>query len=280
MIEAREVTKPSQFLSSTNMHTRIATVTFAVLLSLCGPGVALAQTSFASLSRVPAIEAAGTRPAPPDAAPRRGLPESSAQTAADADEMRVSIYPILLWVPAFSATTNVPAFPDTPNGPDLPGGTGSTSPSFDGAALFGISIEKGRWRVDTDGIWAALGTTRDRPLLKVDMDVIYGHVSGGVKIYKDLYVTGGVRRASLKYDIQLADRTQHFVRKPGIWDPLVGLGWHSASGSRWVLHAITEGRWVRRRRGRGARRERSGRPEDHQARRVDARVQRALSQAQ
>jgi len=71
--------------------------------------------------------------------------------------------------------------------------------------------------------------------------VIYGHVSGGVKIVKNLYMTGGVRRVALKYDIQLQDRPQHFIRKPGIWDPLVGLGWHSAPGSRWALHVAAEG---------------------------------------
>jgi hypothetical protein len=166
---------------------------------------------------------------------------SPASTTTDSGGVKVSIYPVLLWVPAFKTTTNVPPFPDTPGGPDLPGASGSTSTSFNGAALAGFSIEKARWRVDADGIWAALGTERERPLLKVDLDVIYGHVSGGVKVYKDLYITGGLRRVALKYDIQLADRAQHFVRKPGVWDPLVGVGWHSAPESRWVLHVIGEG---------------------------------------
>ncbi len=144
-------------------------------------------------------------------------------------------------MPAFTATATVPPFPDVPNGPDLPGGTGTTSTSFDGAALAGFAIEKANWRIDADGIWAALLTQRERPLLDVSLDVLYGHVSGGVKIYKDLYVTGGVRRVALKYDIQLADRAQHFVRKPGIWDPVVGLGWHSQLGSRLALHVSAEG---------------------------------------
>jgi len=144
-------------------------------------------------------------------------------------------------VPAFKATTTVPPFPDRPDGPDLPGGTGSTSTSFDGAALAGFSIEKPGWRIDADGIWAALVTQRDRPLLNVDLDVLYGHVSGGVKVYKNLYVTGGVRRLALKYDIELADRPQHFIRKPGIWDPLVGLAWHSSLGSRVTLGVVGEG---------------------------------------
>jgi hypothetical protein len=194
------------------MHTRIATVTFSTFLGLCGPGFAAAQAS-----------------------------PQTATTSDDSDDLKISVYPILLWVPAFRATTNVPPYPDSPAGPDLPGGTGSTASSFDGAALAGFSIERGRWRVDADGIWAALVTERERPLLRVDMDLIYGHVSGGAKIYKDLYVTAGLRRVALKYDISLADRPQHFIRKPGVWDPLVGLALHSELGSHWVLHAGVDG---------------------------------------
>ena len=113
----------------------------------------------------------------------------------------------------------------------------------------GVSIEKGFWRVDADGIWAAMPSTRERPLLEVDLDVIYGHVSGGVKVYKDLYVTAGVRRVALNYDIPIEDRPQHFERTPGIWDPLVGVAMHSALGSMWA--ARHRGRWgIWRRRGR------------------------------
>jgi hypothetical protein len=163
------------------------------------------------------------------------------QPEAASTDLRVWVYPVFVWVPAFSATTTVPAFPDVPNGPDLPGGSGSTSASFNGAFLAGLSIEKSIWRIDADGVWAALATQVDRPLLRVDLDVIYGHASGGVRLNKSLYVTGGVRRLALKYDIQLGDRAQHFIRKPGIWDPLVGLGWHGSLGSRWTLHATGEG---------------------------------------
>ena len=226
------------------MHSPIAivTVTFVVLLALCGPEVAVAQTSLKTLARASPLDAADSRPGTLDpAAPRTLTSESPSQTATASDDMKISVYPILLWVPAFTATTTVPPFPDVPNGPDLPGGTGSTSASFDGAALAGFSLEKANWRIDADGIWAALVTQRERPLLNVDLDVLYGHVSGGVKVYKGLYVTGGVRRLALKYDIQLGDRPQHFIRKPGIWDPLVGLAWHSALGSRFTLGVIGEG---------------------------------------
>jgi hypothetical protein len=94
--------------------------------------------------------------------------------------------------------------------------------------------------VDVQGIWGALTTERDTPLLKVDLDVIYGHVSGGVKVYKDLYVTAGVRRLALTYDITLGQRPP-FRRKPGLWDPLVGLGWHAPLGPKWELLVTAEG---------------------------------------
>jgi hypothetical protein len=206
-----------------------ARITFCVLVAACGPRVAGAQTSLKTPADLPALEAAQSQPSTPPAT-----------TAPDSSGVDVSIYPILLWVPTFKANTNVPPFPDSPDGPDLPGANGTTSTSLNGAALAGFSIQSGNWRVDADGIWAALGTERDRPLLKVDLDVIYGHASAGVKIYKNLYVTGGLRRVALKYDIQLEDRVQHFVRKPGLWDPLVGLAWHSAPQSRFVLHASSE----------------------------------------
>jgi hypothetical protein len=199
------------------MSPRMMIISLSVLLGVCDAGTAGAQTP------------AGSAAAPVVLEPERST------------DLKVSVYPVLLWVPSFSTTTNVPPFPDTPGGPDLPGARGSTEASLDGAFLAGVSLEKNRWRIDADGIWAAMVTQRDRPLLKVDLDVVYGHISGGVRVYKDLYVTGGVRRLSLKYDISLEGRPQHFERKPGLWDPLVGLGWHGDLGSRWTLHALAEG---------------------------------------
>ena len=158
----------------------------------------------------------------------------------DPNDWRVSVYPLLVWVPFFVADASVPPFPDVPGGPELPGGSGSTSASIDGAALVGFSLEKARWRLDAEGIWGAWTTERETPLLKVDLDVIYGHVSTGVKVYKDLYATAGVRRLALTYDITLGERSP-FRRKPGLWDPLVGLGWHAALGPKWELHLVGEG---------------------------------------
>jgi len=224
------------------MHRRrIIVATLSAILGVCGPGLASAQTRITAASSVfsvdPVAVPAGT------GAPGRLVPDDAPAAASQAasDHMNIAVYPILVWVPTFSANTNVPAFPDNPGEPDRPGEAGSTEAALDGAALAGFSMEKASWRIDVDGIWAALGTRRETPLLAVDLDIVYGHVSGGVRVYKALFVTGGVRRLSLKYDIQLQDRPTHFERKPGIWDPLVGLGWHGTLGSRWTLHVVGEG---------------------------------------
>ncbi len=42
-----------------------------------------------------------------------------------------------------------------------------------------------------------------------------------------------------KYDIELDGR--QFERKPGLWDPLIGVGWHHAAGDTLDLHATFEG---------------------------------------
>lgn len=75
--------------------------------------------------------------------------------------------------------------------------------------------------------------------MRVDADVIYFHVSGGRRVFKDLFVTGGVRRLALKYEVEVADFPV-FERKPGVWDPLIGVGWHTVR-PRFELHAGFEG---------------------------------------
>jgi hypothetical protein len=220
------------------VHRRILIVMLVLAASLGAPSRASAQGPFRQLAATFPVDWIDA--VPRAAAPPRLVTNAGAQTSTGADDMTISVYPVLLWVPAFTATTRVPPFPDAPDGPDLPGASGSTSASFDGAALAGLSIEKSKWRLDVDGIWAAVGSERETPRLAVDLDIIYGHASTGWKVYKDLWVTAGIRRVALKYDIQIEERS-NFVRKPGIWDPLVGLAWHSAPGSRFSLHVIGQG---------------------------------------
>jgi hypothetical protein len=167
---------------------------------------------------------------------------SAAPAAAQAqsNDWKVAVYPVFAWIPiGINIDTNVPPV----------SGGGGTGPEFggkivdgrfDGAFLGGVSASKGSLRIDADGLWAAVGGDREeRPILHVDVDLFYAHASVGYKIYSDLYATAGVRRMALKYDIELAER--QFERKPGVWDPLIGVGWHHAAGNKLDLHATFEG---------------------------------------
>ena len=152
------------------------------------------------------------------------------------DDWRVSVYPVLGWVP-FGIDIDVSLPPSDGDG----GFAGEIVDSrFDGAFLGGLSLQRGPWRLDADGVWAAVGGDRpERPQLRVDADLIYFHVSGGRRVVGDLYATGGVRRLALKYDIEVAD-LPNFERKPGVWDPLIGIGWHTVR-DRFELHGAFEG---------------------------------------
>jgi hypothetical protein len=158
--------------------------------------------------------------------------------AQTSDDWNVGIYPVFGWIPLdIDIAVEVPPFDDGEGG-----GSGSiVDGRFDGAYLGGFYASKGLFRVDADGMWAAVGGDRiERPRLRVDADVIYFHMTGGIRIAPELYVTGGIRRFALKFDIAVAD-FPNFERKPGFWDPVVGIAWHR-EGKRWLdVHATFEG---------------------------------------
>ena len=162
----------------------------------------------------------------------------TATFAAAQDGWKVAIYPVLGWLP-LGIDLNVQVPPGDGGGPD--GGGGDIIDSrFDGAYLGGVSAEKGVIRVDADFVWAAVGGDRpERPRLVVDADLIYFHGMAGFKVAPDLFVTGGVRRVAVEYKINLGDLPQ-FTRKPGLWDPLIGLGWHKV-GEKLEWHGVIEG---------------------------------------
>jgi hypothetical protein len=152
------------------------------------------------------------------------LAQSVPQAVPAPDEgWRITIYPVLAWIP--SGIDIDLSLPPT----DADGGLlGDIIDSrFDGAFLGGFSAAKGAWRMDVNGLWAAVGGDRlETPVFTVDADVIYLHATGGVRMVKDLYAIGGVRRLAVKYNI-VSEALAPFERKPGVWDPLVGLGWHT-----------------------------------------------------
>jgi len=162
-----------------------------------------------------------------------GARSAEAQTS---DEWRVAVYPVLAWVPlGIGIDVDVPPFDGGG------GGAGEIIDGrFDGAFLGGMSVTNGTFRVDADVIWAAVGGDRvELPRLTVDADLIYGHGMFGVRVAPQWYVSAGVRRLALKYNVVIGDQPE-FERKPGVWDPLLGVGWHR-EGDKLDLHATFEG---------------------------------------
>ena len=163
--------------------------------------------------------------------------QRAAQGSGAGEGWQFAAYPILVWVPL-----------DIDIGVDVPpisGGSGGEGgdileSQFDGAFFGGVTATNNVWRVEGYVIWASFGGDRpERPFLDVDLDLVYGDARLGRRVARDLYVTGGLRRVALKYDITLGD-LPHFAREPGVWDPLIGIGWHRV-GPTVEWHASFEG---------------------------------------
>lgn len=161
---------------------------------------------------------------------------ASAQTASSGD-WKTAIYPVLGWVPlGIGIDVDVP--PDDGGGGG--GGGEIIDGRFDGAFLGGFSATNGKFWMDAEVIWAAVGGDRvELPRLTVDADLIFGRGSFGVAVAPEWFVTGGVRRMALKYDVKIGDFPT-FEREPGVWDPMVGVAWHRF-GNKVDWHFTFEG---------------------------------------
>jgi hypothetical protein len=162
---------------------------------------------------------------------------SSALRAQGSDDgWNVAVYPIFAWVPI-----DIGIEVDIPPVEGGGGGLGEIVESrFDGAFFGGVTAANGPWWIEGYGLWMAFGGDRfERPFLVADLDVIYGDAKVGRRIAPDLYVTGGLRRVALKYDVTLGDLPR-FSNEPGVWDPVVGVGWHR-QGSKVEWHASFDG---------------------------------------
>ena len=78
----------------------------------------------------------------------------------------------------------------------------------------------------------------------------------------DVFVTGRRAPFGAEYDIELDGR--EFERKPGVWDPLIGVGWHHHGRRQARIARQLRRRWLRRRLRRDISHRRFGRLEaDH-----------------
>ena len=163
-----------------------------------------------------------------------GLDEAA--HAQEATDWQFAVYPVLVWVPV-----EIGVDIDVPPADGDGGALGQIVDSrFDGAFFGGGAAWNGPWRIEAYGIWAAFGGDRvERPRLTVDLDIVYGDFKVGRRIAPDLYVAGGLRRVALNYDVVVGDLPR-FAGEPGVWDPLVGIGWHRIR-PKFEWHASLEG---------------------------------------
>ena len=155
------------------------------------------------------------------------------------NDWKFTLYPVLVWAPTnISIDVNVP--PVSGGGGDNGAAGEVVDGRFDGAFFGGFAASNGVWRLEGYGLWAAIGGDRpDTPFLQVDVDILYGDAKLGRRIAPDLFLSGGVRRLAFDYTVKVADLPQ-LARKPGIWDPIIGIGWHRV-GPRLEWHASVDG---------------------------------------
>ena len=164
--------------------------------------------------------------------------QGSPQASPPGKDWKINLYPVLVWLP-LTIDINVDVPPPSGGGGD--GETGQILDGrFDGAFFAGASASNGVWRIEGYGLWAAVGGDRpENPFLVVDVDLLYGDAKFGRRVAPDLFIMGGVRRLAFDYDVTLG-QLPRLSRKPGFWDPIVGVGWHRV-GPRVEWHASVDG---------------------------------------
>ena len=167
------------------------------------------------------------------------------QAAPKAKPLRITFYPLLVRAPLFGASVDLPQMPG--GGGEGGDQSGSTDYSFNAAYMAGFAIEAPRWFAEVNGVWAAVSASHSTPLTTVDSDFYFFTARGGVRVYRNLSGTVGVRRVSVGLDVQLtpiATPTGAPLRgsaKPGVWDPLLGLDWRASMGKSWTFDALFQG---------------------------------------
>jgi hypothetical protein len=153
------------------------------------------------------------------AAPRQDPPYQDPQQATQGQsKIDVTLYPVLAQVPIFGAKIHVPDLPS------LPGASGTTDLSLNGAFLAGVIVETRRWLLDVNGLWAAVSASYPNPLTNVDTHTAFVNVSGGVRIVNGLFATAGIKRARADIDVTVTGprQTLQGTTSPALWDPLLG----------------------------------------------------------
>jgi hypothetical protein len=219
----------------------VCTVAVAVPVAAQAPASSevSAPVSFTLPSTLPALDTTSTA--------REATAASRQVGTSSSGDWQFTVYPILVWVPlSIGIEVDLPFDLGAGGGSGGGGGVGSGNTGnidlvdtrFDGAALAGFSATNGTWRFDFDGVYAAIGGDVNLPRVNLDANLIYLHATASRKIAGDFFVSGGVRRVATKFEARVLDRYD-FETKPGIWDPLVGVGYHKVA-PKLEFHATAE----------------------------------------
>jgi hypothetical protein len=157
-----------------------------------------------------------------------------------AEDWTVAIYPILAWAPVMGANISLPELPAIPSHPITGPTQGSTSGELNGVALFGLSVQKKWFVADISVIWASVGSSRDQPPVSIDTSAIFYDATAGVKVFRDLALTAGVRRLGMRIDAKLGDFPE-LTWKPGVTDPILGLELRHSLGKKWGVDLALKG---------------------------------------
>ena len=210
------------------MFTR--SLTAALLMA-----TSLASTASAEdPARSPLASAVALAASQVQAAPA-GKPDAVQAAQAADNGWDVEIAPIYLWAPISINSVTLPQFPDLPappGGGDRP--SGDTDASLNGAAMAALRVEKNWWMARANIVWAGLSGERETPNVRITGNLILGEVFTGVEVVKHLYLEGGVRRLAVDASAQVLDYPE-VSRKPGVWDPQVGLTYRVPMGEHWLL---------------------------------------------
>ena len=156
----------------------------------------------------------------------------------------VEIAPLYIWAPFNISTVTLPEFPNLPDPPpgsdDGGRATGETDASLNGAAMAAFRVEKNWWVARGNIVWAGLSGERETPLIKLSGDLVLGEFLSGVEVVKHLYVEGGVRRLAVDVEAEVLDYPK-VSRKPGVWDPIIGMTYRLPMGRHWLLQLHGDG---------------------------------------
>jgi hypothetical protein len=164
----------------------------------------------------------------------------------DPKDWNVELYPVFAWLPVMGASAVLPEFPELPNLPSLPDRPGDPRPSskatsgLSGAAFFKARIDKSKWSVDMEVLWAGLTAETTSPKVTIKSKIIYGQAMGGREILPDLWLEGGVRRMALNVGVTALSFPE-VARKPSITDPLIGLSYRHPLGKKFRVDLHADG---------------------------------------